>query len=107
MFLSRCIFYKCWLLFLEYENILQPSPFVYGIHILLHTLLPLLYKSFETVQKAWGNIYAEWFPSSGYQQMEGPEILSIKSKDLQSPKVACESWIPVSKRGVATVNEIL
>ncbi|WP_312092358.1 AraC family transcriptional regulator [Niallia sp.] len=52
----------------------------------------------ETVQKTWGNIYAEWFPSSGYQQMEGPEILSIKSQDLQSPKVACEIWIPVSKR---------
>lgn len=52
----------------------------------------------ETVQTVWGNIYAEWFPSSGYQQMQGPEILSIKSKDLQSPKVPCEIWIPVSKR---------
>lgn len=52
----------------------------------------------NTLQETWGRIYAEWFPSSGYQQTEGPEILSIQSKDLTSPDVKSEIWIPVLKR---------
>lgn len=49
----------------------------------------------ETLQETWGRIYAEWFPTSDFQQMEGPEILSIKNKDLSSPTVKSEIWIPV------------
>jgi len=51
----------------------------------------------NTLQETWGRIYSEWFPSSNYQQTEGPEILSIKNKDLTSPTVKSELWIPVSK----------
>lgn len=51
----------------------------------------------NTLQETWGRIYSEWFPSSSYQQTEGPEILSIKSKDITSPTVKCEIWIPVLK----------
>lgn len=29
----------------------------------------------ETIQSVWGRIYSEWFPSSGYEAAEGPEIL--------------------------------
>ncbi|PLR95506.1 AraC family transcriptional regulator [Bacillus sp. T33-2] len=50
------------------------------------------------LQDTWGRIYSEWFPSSNYQQTEGPEILSIKTKDLSSPIVKSEIWIPVLKR---------
>jgi AraC family transcriptional regulator len=49
----------------------------------------------HTLQETWGTIYSEWFPSSSFQQTEGPEILSIKSKDLTSPTVKSEIWIPV------------
>ena len=52
----------------------------------------------STLQENWGKIYSEWFPSSHYQVTEGPEILSIKSKDLTSPSVICEIWIPISKK---------
>lgn len=52
----------------------------------------------HTLQETWGRIYSEWFPSSNYQVTEGPEILSIKSKDLSSPSVKCEIWIPVLKK---------
>ncbi|WP_342513049.1 AraC family transcriptional regulator [Sporosarcina sp. FSL K6-1522] len=52
----------------------------------------------STLQETWGRIYSEWFPSSDYQAIEGPEILSIKSKDLTSPSVKSEIWIPVSKK---------
>lgn len=51
----------------------------------------------STLQETWGKIYSEWFPSSNYQVTEGPEILSIKSKDLTSPSVKSEIWIPVLK----------
>ncbi|MEO4052802.1 AraC family transcriptional regulator [Solibacillus sp. CAU 1738] len=51
-----------------------------------------------TLQETWGRIYSEWFPSSNYQVAEGPEILSIKTKDLTSPSVTSEIWIPVLKR---------
>lgn len=50
------------------------------------------------LQETWGRIYSEWFPSSNYQVAEGPEILSIKTKDLTSPSVTSEIWIPVLKR---------
>ncbi|WP_026690495.1 AraC family transcriptional regulator [Alteribacter aurantiacus] len=52
----------------------------------------------STLQETWGRIYSEWFPSSNYQVTKGPEILSIKSKDLSSPTVKCEIWIPVLKK---------
>ncbi|SFX08304.1 AraC family transcriptional regulator [Thermoactinomyces sp. DSM 45891] len=54
----------------------------------------------QTLQETWGRIYSEWFPSSLYQQVGGPEMLSIKSKDLTSPDVLCEIWIPVSRNQV-------
>ncbi|MFT9846716.1 AraC family transcriptional regulator [Aneurinibacillus sp. REN35] len=49
----------------------------------------------QTLQETWGRIYSEWFPSSSYQQTEGPEILSIKGTDLTSSAVESEIWIPV------------
>lgn len=51
----------------------------------------------STLQETWGRIYSEWFPSSNYQLTEGPEILSIKSRDLTSPSVKSEIWTPVIK----------
>ena len=52
----------------------------------------------HTLQETWGRIYSEWFPSSNYEVTEGPEMLSIKNKDLSSPSVKCEIWIPVLKK---------
>ena len=51
----------------------------------------------ETLQNVWGRIYAEWFPSSGYEAVEGPEILWNESKDTENPKYRSEIWIPVKK----------
>lgn len=51
----------------------------------------------ETLQNIWGRIYSEWFPSSGYEAVEGPEILWNESKDTSNPKYRSEIWIPVSK----------
>jgi AraC family transcriptional regulator len=52
----------------------------------------------ETLQNIWGRIYAEWFPSSQYEQRQGPEILWNADKDVTSPMFRSEIWIPVLKR---------
>lgn len=52
----------------------------------------------ETLQDIWGRIYSEWFPSSGYELVEGPEILWNESKDVTSPTYKSEIWVPVKKR---------
>ncbi|WP_308634377.1 AraC family transcriptional regulator [Paenibacillus silvisoli] len=52
----------------------------------------------DTLQQIWGRIYAEWFPSSNYEQVNGPELLWNESKDTSSPAFRSEIWIPVKKR---------
>ncbi|CAH0277221.1 Transposon Tn10 TetD protein [Peribacillus sp. Bi96] len=52
----------------------------------------------ETLQNVWGRIYSEWFPSSNYEQIEGPEILWNEKKDVTSPTFRSEIWIPVLKK---------
>ncbi|OKP95630.1 AraC family transcriptional regulator [Paenibacillus sp. P46E] len=49
----------------------------------------------DTLQNIWGRIYSEWFPSSNYELVEGPEILWNESKDTTSPAYRSEIWIPV------------
>ncbi|MFP3887479.1 AraC family transcriptional regulator [Priestia filamentosa] len=51
----------------------------------------------DTLQDVWGRIYSEWFPSSNYEQVEGPEILWNEHKDVTSPTFRSEIWIPVLK----------
>ncbi|WP_404453634.1 AraC family transcriptional regulator [Virgibacillus necropolis] len=52
----------------------------------------------DTLQDVWGRIYSEWFPSSNYEQVEGPEILWNENKDVNSPNFKSEIWIPVKKK---------
>jgi AraC family transcriptional regulator len=52
----------------------------------------------ETLQNIWGRIYAEWFPSSGYEQTPGPEIVWNEGKDTSLPNYRSEIWIPVKKQ---------
>jgi len=52
----------------------------------------------DTLQDIWGRIYSEWFPSSAYQQAEGPEMLWNEQRDQSAPDYRSEIWIPVSKR---------
>ncbi|WP_106449258.1 AraC family transcriptional regulator [Trichococcus alkaliphilus] len=51
----------------------------------------------ETLQNVWGRIYSEWFPASGYEAVEGPEILWNESPDTGNQKYRSEIWIPVKK----------
>ncbi len=51
----------------------------------------------------WQQIYGEWFPSSGYEQVEGPtiqvgpEIQVGLKKQIMTEEVDVEYWIPVKK----------
>jgi len=60
----------------------------------------------DTLQDVWGRIYSEWFPSSGYEALEGPEILWNESKDMSNPKYRSEIWIPVCKK-VSTSSSMI
>ncbi|SFL39851.1 AraC family transcriptional regulator [Gracilibacillus orientalis] len=52
----------------------------------------------EHLQTTWGTIYSEWFPSSNYQQIRGPEILWNENSDFDSATFKSEIWIPVEKK---------
>lgn len=52
----------------------------------------------DTLQNTWGRIYSEWFPSSNYEQAEGPEILWNEHSDINSPNFKSEIWIPILKK---------
>lgn len=43
----------------------------------------------------WRRIYSEWFPSSGFEQVEGPCI----EKNFWNHEYKCEVWIPVKRKG--------
>ncbi|NOU90564.1 AraC family transcriptional regulator, partial [Paenibacillus sp. LMG 31460] len=43
----------------------------------------------------WGRIYSEWFPTSEYEQVEGP---SFEMYYGTAGYVTGEIWIPVKKK---------
>lgn len=47
------------------------------------------------LQKLWERIYSEWFPTSGYEQVEGP---SFEMYYGMAGYEAGEIWIPVKKK---------
>ena len=51
----------------------------------------------KALQDTWARIYAEWFPTSGYELTGGPEILWNESPDTSKPDYKSEIWIPVRK----------
>jgi AraC family transcriptional regulator len=46
----------------------------------------------------WGRIFSEWFPTSGYEHAEAPEIAWYTNGDLSSSDYKSEIWIPVIKK---------
>ena len=51
----------------------------------------------DALQDVWGRIYSEWFPSSNYEQAEGPSILWNVDEDINSPIFKSEIWIPIQE----------
>ena len=53
----------------------------------------------DAIQDVWKRIYTEWFPQSGYEHAEGPELEWYSMGDMQSDDYLSEVWIPVVKKG--------
>jgi AraC family transcriptional regulator len=49
----------------------------------------------DALQETWGKIFAEWFPTSGYELTGGPEMLWNESPDTSKADYRSEIWIPV------------
>jgi len=49
----------------------------------------------KTLQDTWARVFAEWFPTSGYESTGGPEILWNESPDISKPDYKSELWIPI------------
>ncbi|QAS54321.1 AraC family transcriptional regulator [Halobacillus litoralis] len=52
----------------------------------------------DALQEVWGKVYSEWFPTSDYEQVAGPEILWNENNEVHSEKFKSEIWIPVRKK---------
>ncbi|MCZ8514420.1 GyrI-like domain-containing protein [Paenibacillus filicis] len=50
------------------------------------------------IQSVWARIYQEWFPATGYEHGEGPELEVYPLGDIASEDYRCEVWVPVVKR---------
>jgi AraC family transcriptional regulator len=51
----------------------------------------------DAIQKVWKNIYAEWFPTSGYEHGAGPELEIYYPGHPSDEDYKSEVWIPVKK----------
>lgn len=51
----------------------------------------------EAQQSVWKRIFTEWFPTSGYEHDEGPEIEWYSNEDMNSDNYLSEIWIPIKK----------
>jgi len=53
----------------------------------------------------WRRIYSEWFPSSGFEQTEGPCMEKYFWVDDLYYKYICEVWIPVKRKSTWGILE--
>lgn len=52
------------------------------------------------IQDIWRRIYSEWFPSSGFEQVNGPCIEKNFWTDDEQSGYRCEVWIPVRRKAI-------
>ncbi|HEX3021215.1 MAG TPA: GyrI-like domain-containing protein [Lachnospiraceae bacterium] len=50
------------------------------------------------IQDVFKRMYSEWFPASGYEHAEGPEIEWYSTDDMGSPDYRCEVWVPIQPK---------
>lgn len=53
---------------------------------------------YRIVEDVWKRIYSEWFPSSGFEQVEGPCIEKYFWNNDKYDEYTCEVWIPVTRK---------
>lgn len=50
------------------------------------------------ISDLWKRIYLEWFPTAGFEEIEGPCVEKYFWDDNQYDSYSCEVWIPVKRR---------
>ncbi len=50
------------------------------------------------IQKVWERIYSEWFPSTGYEQANAPQLELYPEGDSSKDDYKCEVWVPIVKK---------
>jgi AraC family transcriptional regulator len=53
----------------------------------------------DAIQGVWKRIYAEWFPTSGYEHAGAPDLEVYPTGDMRAANYTCEIWLPVRKAG--------
>jgi AraC family transcriptional regulator len=59
----------------------------------------------DAMKKTWKDIYNEWFPKSGYEHADAPEIEVYPEGDRSLPGYTAEIWIPVVPAKPRTLPE--
>ncbi|WP_164670860.1 AraC family transcriptional regulator [Virgibacillus doumboii] len=53
----------------------------------------------EAIEKVWERIFAEWFPSTGYEHRNAPEMEVYPSDgNVTAEDHHCEIWVPIVKK---------
>lgn len=51
----------------------------------------------DAIHDVWKRIFSEWFPSSGYEHAEGPELEVYECGDMSKSDYKSYVWIPVTR----------
>lgn len=51
----------------------------------------------EAQQNIWKRLYTEWFPNSGYEHAEAPDLEWYSEENMDSDSYLSEIWIPIKK----------
>jgi AraC family transcriptional regulator len=49
------------------------------------------------IQEVWKRVYSEWFPASGYEHADSPDLEVYSMGDIRAADYYCEVWLPVKK----------
>lgn len=52
----------------------------------------------NAIQEVWHRIFAEWFPATGFEHADAPELEVYPLGDTSAADYRCEVWIPVVKK---------
>lgn len=53
----------------------------------------------NAIEKTWERIFSKWFPSTGYEHVDAPELeVYPNDGDVNAEDHHCEIWIPIKKK---------
>jgi AraC family transcriptional regulator len=52
----------------------------------------------DAIQKVWQRIFSEWFPATGYEHADAPELEVYPPMVGKPEDYRCEVWIPIIKK---------